>query len=945
MKKSLFPFVFIILFTTLRLFAQENVILSDPFGSEIQNHIVVEKGQTLLDFINPLQFKSQQTDIDPGEAPEGDFMLRSAFTTDGAKVMVCTGGTNNLTVFDYETMEAETVVEVGDYPCDVAMTDEYAVIPCIFGDEIYVIDLDDYSTAAVFSTPAGAQPCVVEVSPDGNFAYVACDINNQCEVIDLQNLLQLSPIANFPISLLTYSWVSTGGRSSFKFTRFEVSPDGNHLIAGNADNEVLFINTMTGNTDFTVSGIPNCFVVGLSGDGSKTIALSDENNVFQAFQIDNGSHVILTSVELNGNYLATYDVAVNSDGTKAFVGIGNNSSAMIRFQSTDFLTFSQTYTPFWMVTSFDHQYAVSGQYRFSILDFESETMIDQLQGYSQDFGCISPVENKVVGYDPLRYEGVYFFDFTTPDDIQFKGRTLAGLPPEADTPYRIAISPDGTKAITSNSLSESASIINLTNYTVEAIIDLGEKSDAIGITYDSQWAIMGGYDLNTIKIIDLMNNEMVGSLYTGQRPLMVAISPDDQYAYIGNLKQNSVSFVELDGASSTEIAEIPTGVIGLSWAAFGVRSSVEVDPTGQYVLVAASFADQVQVIDIAQQAIVANLNVGTFPLKIAFNETGEYAAVTNYNSDSYSIIEVDGAASSVVGTFSSTGDGPLRLAYNPVDDEFGIINYSTKSVINVDPETGAINSTDYYTQYGNPIQIHYDVEGNPIVLALSNNDDPGYLIRKDEAVILPATPTYFDYCTATNTAVICMPGPDYVTVVEFDQAIAPLADFGASVTTIQLGESIAFEDLSQNSPTSWDWTFEGGTPMTSTIQNPEITYETEGTFDVSLTVTNSAGSDDEIKPDFITVLPLTYVIEKGAKELVNIGPNPVSETLFILQQTDQPVPMTAALFNIQGRMLFSKTMIQNTNTLSFVGLEDGLYVLKISDDTTSTSFKILKKTE
>lgn len=927
------------------LFAQRFEPNTNTSGIETRNEIVVEKGQTLLDFINPAQLKNQQTDIDPGVSPEGDFMLRSAFTKDGSKVLLCTGATNNITVFDYETMEAEAVVEVGDYPCDVATTDDYAIIPCIFGDEIYVIDLSDFSTAAVFTTPAGAQPCVVEVSPEGNYAYVGCDINDQCEVIDLQNLEQLSPISEFPVALITFSWVSTGGRSTFKFSRFQVTPDGSHLIIGNGEDEVLFINPLTGVTDYSVSGIPNCSVIGLSGDGSKTIALSDFENVFQAFQIDNSMHSITSTVVLSGNYLATYDVAVNADGNKAFVGIGNNSSAIVRFQTADFITFTQTYTPFWITTTADHQYAVSGQYRFSIIDFDSETMIDQLQGYSQDFGCISPMENKVVSYDPLRYEGVYFFDFTTPDDIQFKGRTLAGLPPEADTPYRIAISADGTKAITSNSLSESATIIDLSDYTVAAVLDLGEKSDAIGITYDSQWAIMGGYDLNTIKIIDLEDNELAGTLYTGQRPLMVAIAPDDEFAYIGNLKQNSVSFVELNGASSSEIAEIPTGVIGLSWAAYGVRSSVEVDPTGQYVLVAASFADQVQVIDVAQQQIVANLNVGTFPLKIAFNDDGTYAAVTNYNSDSFSIIHVDGAASSVVGTFSSTGDGPLRLAYNPVNDEFGIINYSTKSVINVNPETGAINSTDYYTQYGSPIQIHYDTEGNPIVLALANNDDPGYLIRKNEAIVLPATPTYFDYCAATNTAVVCMPGPDYVSVVEFDQAIAPLADFGADITTIQVGESIAFEDLSQNTPEEWEWTFEGGNPMTSAAQYPEISYDAEGIFDVSLTVTNSAGSDTETKLDYITVLPLTYVMESPDQKIVEIGPNPVNETLYISKFTDDQTQLNATLFTGMGKLIRSKLLDKEVNSFSFTGLEEGLYILKVTVGNKSKSFKIMKKSK
>ncbi len=940
MKKYLF---FLLACLIGHAFAQESRPSEDPSGQPEINRIRVEKGKTLNDFLPVEYMKTVQTDLDPGIDPEGDFMLRSSFTPDGEKVIVCTGGTDNVTVLDWATMETEAVISVGNYPCDVAVTDQYAVIPCIFGDEIYVIDLTDYSTAGVFSTTAGAQPAVVQTSQDGGYAYVACDITDELVVIDLVNMEVAATFTNFPISLLTFSWVSTGGRSTFKFSRFDITADGQYIVVGNADNEVWFINTSTGNVDYTVADIPNCFVSGLSGDGSKTIALSDYNNVFNAFQIDNTTHEITATVELTGNYMATYDVGVNQDGTKAFVGIGNNSSAIVRFTTSDFVVFTQTYTPFWIGTSADHQYAINGQYRFSVLDFESESIVGQLWGYSQDFGCVSPVDLKVAGYDPLRYEGVYYFDCNDPTSVVLNGKSLAGEAPEGDTPYRIAISADGSRAVTSNSLSEGMSVINLNDYSVEAVIDLGEKSDAIGITHDSQWAVMGGYDLNTIKLVDLTTNELVTSVPVGQRPLMVAISPNDDFAYIGNLKGNSVSIVELDGATSNELIEIPTGVIGLSWAAYGVRSSVELDPTGQYVLVAVSFEDKVQVIDVDQQQIVANLQVGTFPLKIAFNDSGEYAAVTNYNSDNFSILHVDGANSSVVGTFPCNGDGPLRLAYNAVNDEFGIINYASKTVINVDPVTGTINNTTSYAQYGSPIQIAYDDQGNPIVLILGTGDIPGYLVRQDEAIELPAAPTYFDFCTATNTAVVSIPGPDYVTIVEFDQAVlAPEADFSANVTTIEVGDAVSFTDLSNNNPTTWDWSFEGGTPAVSADPDPVITYNAEGTFDVSLTAGNAAGSDEEIKPDYITVLPVMFTFEPDDNTIVNIYPNPVIDKLYIEDQTKE-TDLTATLFNYQGKLVRTKKINSGSDFIDLTDLRVGLYILKISSGTTHQEFKIMKR--
>jgi PKD repeat protein len=82
---------------------------------------------------------------------------------------------------------------------------------------------------------------------------------------------------------------------------------------------------------------------------------------------------------------------------------------------------------------------------------------------------------------------------------------------------------------------------------------------------------------------------------------------------------------------------------------------------------------------------------------------------------------------------------------------------------------------------------------------------------------------------------------------------APVADFSGSLTTINAGSNVTFNDISTNTPTSWSWSFPGGTPSSSTSQNPLVTYGTAGTYSISLTTTNSCGSDEETKPEYITV--------------------------------------------------------------------------------------------
>lgn len=72
------------------------------------------------------------------------------------------------------------------------------------------------------------------------------------------------------------------------------------------------------------------------------------------------------------------------------------------------------------------------------------------------------------------------------------------------------------------------------------------------------------------------------------------------------------------------------------------------------------------------------------------------------------------------------------------------------------------------------------------------------------------------------------------------------------------GDSLKFTDVSWNgNPTSWSWTFPGGTPSTSTDSTPVIQYNTPGIYNASLTVSNASGSASVTKTSYITVNPNT----------------------------------------------------------------------------------------
>ena len=80
---------------------------------------------------------------------------------------------------------------------------------------------------------------------------------------------------------------------------------------------------------------------------------------------------------------------------------------------------------------------------------------------------------------------------------------------------------------------------------------------------------------------------------------------------------------------------------------------------------------------------------------------------------------------------------------------------------------------------------------------------------------------------------------------------APTAAYTASPTLGDAPLPVSFTDQSTGGPTTWSWDFgDGGT---SSSKNPSHTYTTPGTYTVNLTVTNTGGSDSEVKSGLITV--------------------------------------------------------------------------------------------
>jgi PKD repeat protein len=100
-------------------------------------------------------------------------------------------------------------------------------------------------------------------------------------------------------------------------------------------------------------------------------------------------------------------------------------------------------------------------------------------------------------------------------------------------------------------------------------------------------------------------------------------------------------------------------------------------------------------------------------------------------------------------------------------------------------------------------------------------------------------------------------GPDNAYLAKFApcEVVLPVANFEASSSTFCTNTCINYTDRSTNA-TSWQWEFPGGSPSSSTDQNPQnICYLTPGTYNATLIVYNNGNKDSLLLSNFINVLP------------------------------------------------------------------------------------------
>jgi PKD repeat protein len=217
--------------------------------------------------------------------------------------------------------------------------------------------------------------------------------------------------------------------------------------------------------------------------------------------------------------------------------------------------------------------------------------------------------------------------------------------------------------------------------------------------------------------------------------------------------------------------------------------------------------------------------------------------------------------------------------------------------------------------------------------------DPATSTWPNPGPVTYATPGEYDVTLeVTNPA-----GTNTMTMTNFiDVGYMPEAEFTASMEHIMPGETIDFTDNSTNDPTSWYWELYGGSPFTSTEQNPGgITYDKLGDYDVVLIATNEYGSDTLVKEEYIHVGDVG--IDEVKTDEFSLYPNPSSGMVHIRSVNEKEVN-EILIRNIQGQHVASFAPVSGlVQTIDLSTLDKGLYFIEIKSEGESFIEKVVLK--
>ncbi|MEL6867423.1 MAG: PKD domain-containing protein, partial [Bacteroidota bacterium] len=252
-----------------------------------------------------------------------------------------------------------------------------------------------------------------------------------------------------------------------------------------------------------------------------------------------------------------------------------------------------------------------------------------------------------------------------------------------------------------------------------------------------------------------------------------------------------------------------------------------------------SISQVVRIITSPLAAFEANLLMGCAPTSISFNNLSSSNATTfiwsfpggnpSTSTSPSPVIEYDNPGTYGVSLVASNSAGSNSVTLNDYitieAQATAAFSINSLSGANVQFQNNSSDALSYFWTFGNGQSsdaLHptytFPEDGDYEIRLVAYNDCGSDTSRQNLSIVTP-----------------------------------PTAGFEVGMPTGCVPMNIQFNDQSSSNTVEWEWLFPGGQPESSNEASPMVLYTEAGTYSVSLTVRNAAGSDFIIQNDLIVI--------------------------------------------------------------------------------------------
>ncbi|MDF9809798.1 YVTN family beta-propeller protein [Aurantimicrobium minutum] len=225
---------------------------------------------------------------------------------------------------------------------------------------------------------------------------------------------------------------------------------------------------------------------------------------------------------------------------------------------------------------------------------------------------------------------------------------VSRIPTSTGNTFAVAFVPGQSKAYSTNSNAGTVSVVNTSSRTsLGTTIPVGSRPNFVSVNSNGTFALVSNTWDSSVSVIDVSTNSVTHTITDPNWYIVrgTAFLPGNTTALVADSGNNAVAFVNaaLGTANPVEIT------VGVSPEYIGIT------PNGAFAYVANFGSNNVSVINLQTNTVIATIPVGTQPSWVAITPDGTKALVLNWGSDSISVI--DTVTNTVVTTVSGLNEG------------------------------------------------------------------------------------------------------------------------------------------------------------------------------------------------------------------------------------------------------------------------------------------------